>query len=325
MLFFVIIKKYGKILNTCEIVLFIMKYKVGEIFMNKMINKVNYSYLFIKRLFDVVISTTGIIFMIFLIPIVKIMNIINKDDGKIFFTQDRIGKNGKIFKIYKFRSMVDNTDEKLEKILEMDKQTKEEYMVNKKLRNDPRVTKSGEFLRKTSLDELPQFINILKNEMSLIGNRPYLLIEKEDMMDFYNDIVKTKPGLTGYWQVNGRNNTTFKERLELESFYSNNYSLKMDTKIFFKTFGVILLKKDQVEKLKAVKFDVERKQDEDSEKKEKTFHNDLVSINSKNIENKDLSIYYVDKEKADLVNFIVESMANNSDNNQISTKEYVKK
>ena len=325
MLFFVIIKKYGKILNTCEIVLFIMKYKVGEIFMNKMINKVNYSYLFIKRLFDVVISTTGIIFMIFLIPIVKIMNIINKDDGKIFFTQDRIGKNGKIFKIYKFRSMVDNTDEKLEKILEMDKQTKEEYMVNKKLRNDPRVTKTGEFLRKTSLDELPQFINILKNEMSLIGNRPYLLIEKEDMMDFYNDIVKTKPGLTGYWQVNCRNNTTFKERLELDSFYSNNYSLKMDTKIFFYTFGVILLKKDQVEKLQGVKFDVERKQDEDSEKKEKTFHNDLVSVNSKNIENKDLSIYYVDKEKADLVNFIVESMANNSDNNQISTKTYVKK
>lgn len=293
--------------------------------MNKMINKVNYSYLFIKRLFDVVVSTTGIIFMIFLIPIVKIMNIINKDDGKIFFTQDRIGKNGKIFKIYKFRSMVDNADEKLEKILEMDKQTKEEYMVNKKLRNDPRVTKTGEFLRKTSLDELPQFINILKNEMSLIGNRPYLLIEKEDMVDFYNDIVKTKPGLTGYWQVNGRNNTTFKERLELESFYSNNYSLKMDTKIFFKTFGVILLKKDQVEKLQGVKFDVERKQDEDSEKKEKTFHNDLVSVNSKNIENKDLSIDYVDKEKADLVNFIVESMANNSDNNQISTKTYVKK
>ena len=293
--------------------------------MNKMINKVNYSYLFIKRLFDIVVSTTGIIFMIFLIPIVKIMNIINKDDGKIFFTQNRIGKNGKIFKIYKFRSMVDNADEKLEKILEMDKQTKEEYMVNKKLRNDPRVTKTGEFLRKTSLDELPQFINILKNEMSLIGNRPYLLIEKEDMMDFYNDIVKTKPGLTGYWQVNGRNNTTFKERLELESFYSNNYSLKMDTKIFFKTFGVILLKKDQVEKLQAVKFDVERKQDEDSGKKEETFHNDLVSINSKNIENKDLSIDYVDKEKADLVNFIVESMANNSDNNQISTKTYVKK
>ena len=293
--------------------------------MSKMINKVNYSYLFIKRLFDVVISTTGIIFMIFLIPIVKIMNIINKDDGKIFFTQDRIGKNGKIFKIYKFRSMVDNADEKLEKILEMDKQTKEEYMVNKKLRNNPRVTKTGEFLRKTSLDELPQFINILKNDMSLIGNRPYLLIEKEDMMDFYNDIVKTKPGLTGYWQVNGRNNTTFKERLELESFYSNNYSLKMDTKIFFKIFGVILLKKDQVEKLQGVKFDVERKQDEDSEKKEKTFHNDLVSVNSKNIENKDLSIYYVDKEKADLVNFIVESMANNSDNNQISTKAYVKK
>ena len=287
--------------------------------------KVNYSYLFVKRLFDVVVATTGIIFMTFLIPVVKIMNIINKDDGKIFFTQNRIGKNGRIFKIYKFRSMVDNADEKLEKILEMDKTTKEEYMVNKKLRNDPRVTKTGKFLRKTSLDELPQFINILKNDMSLIGNRPYLLREKEDMMDFYSDIVKTKPGLTGYWQVNGRNNTTFEERLELESFYSNNASLKMDTKIFFKTFGVVLLKKDQVERIQTVKFDIERKQDEDSGEEEKTSHNDLVSINSKNIEDKDSSIDYVDKEKVDIVNFIVESMANNSDSNQISAKTYVKK
>ena len=287
--------------------------------------RVNYGYLFIKRLFDIIVAIIGILFLIPIMLVVKIMNVINKDFDPIFFTQERIGKDGKLFKFYKFRSMVPNADEILTQTLKIDKIAEEEYKINKKLKNDPRITKAGKILRKTSLDELPQFINVLKGDMSLIGNRPYLPREKEDMMDFYDDIVKTKPGLTGYWQVNGRNNTTFKERLELESFYSNNYSLKMDTKIFFKTFGVILLKKDQVEKLQGVKFDVERKQDEDSEKKEKTFHNDLVSVNSKNIENKDLSIYYVDKEKANLVNFIVESMANNSDNNQISTKTYVKK
>ena len=313
-----------------------VRYRVqGVVFMNGVTQdvtvksfddvRVNYGYLFIKRLFDIIVAIIGILFLIPIMLVVKIMNVINKDFDPIFFTQERIGKDGKLFKFYKFRSMVPNADEILTQTLKIDKIAEEEYKINKKLKNDPRITKAGKILRKTSLDEFPQFINVLKGDMSLIGNRPYLPREKEDMMDFYDDIVKTKPGLTGYWQVNGRNNTTFKERLELESFYSNNYSLKMDTKIFFKTFGVILLKKDQVEKLQGVKFDVERKQDEDSEKKEKTFHNDLVSINSKNIENKDLSIYYVDKEKADLVNFIVESMANNSDNNQISTKTYVKK
>lgn len=204
--------------------------------------KVNYGYLFIKRVFDILVAMIGIIFLLPIMLIVKIMNIINKDYNTIFYTQERIGKDGKLFKFYKFRSMVPNADEILFETLKMDKVAAEEYQINKKLKNDPRITKAGKILRKTSLDELPQLINVLKGDMSLIGNRPYLPREKEDMQDFYDDIVKTKPGITGYWQVNGRSDTTFRKRLELEQFYSRNCSLKLDIKIFFKTFSVVLLK-----------------------------------------------------------------------------------
>ncbi len=176
--------------------------------------------------------------------ILKIVTICSGDLNPIIFSQNRIGKNGKEFKFYKFRSMVSNADEVLFKTLEMDKLMAEEYKKNRKLKNDPRITKVGKVIRKLSIDELPQLINVLKGDMSIIGNRPYLPREKEDMKDFYEDIIKTKPGITGYWQVNGRSKTTFKERLELERYYSNNYSLILDIKIFFKTFKVVLFGKD---------------------------------------------------------------------------------
>ena len=200
-------------------------------------------YTISKRLFDIIISLIGILFLLPIMLVVKIMNVASKDYNPIFYCQDRIGKNGKLFKFYKFRSMVPNADEILFKTLEMDKVAAEEYKINKKLKNDPRITKAGKILRKTSLDELPQLINVLKGDMSLIGNRPYLPREKEDMEGFYEDIIKTKPGITGYWQVNGRSDTTFRKRLELETYYSNNCSLKLDIKIFFKTFEVVLLRK----------------------------------------------------------------------------------
>lgn len=180
------------------------------------------SYLAVKRLFDIIVSLIGIVFLIPFIIIIKISYIINKDLESIFFTQDRIGKNGKIFKLYKFRTMVPNADEVLFKLLKENKKIAEEYNKNKKLKDDPRITKAGKFIRKYSIDELPQLINILKGNMTFIGNRPYLPREKEDMDKYYEDIIKTKPGLTGYWQVSGRSNTTFKKRLELESYYSNN-------------------------------------------------------------------------------------------------------
>lgn len=200
-------------------------------------------YFVIKRLFDIVFSLIGCLFLLPIALIVKISYMCSKDFEPIFFTQDRIGKDGKLFKFYKFRSMVPNADEVLKEILKKDKKLAKEFKINKKMEKDPRITKMGNILRKTSIDELPQLINVLKGDMSLIGNRPYMPREKEDMGIHYGTIVKTKPGITGYWQVNGRSNTTFDERLKLEAYYSNNYSLKLDIKIFFKTFAVVLLRK----------------------------------------------------------------------------------
>lgn len=200
-------------------------------------------YLVIKRFMDILFSIIGLIFILPIALVVKISYMCSKDFHPIFFKQQRIGKNGKLFNFYKFRSMVPNADEVLAKLLKEDKEAAKEYKINKKLENDPRITKMGKILRKTSIDELPQLINVLKGDMSLIGNRPYLPREKEDMGDYYNDILKTKPGLTGYWQVSGRSNTTFEERLKLEKYYSNHSSLKLDIKIFFKTFKVVLLHK----------------------------------------------------------------------------------
>ena len=202
-----------------------------------------YIYLGVKRIFDITLALVGCIFLLPIALIVKISYILNKDYESIFFSQDRIGKNGKTFKFYKFRSMVVNADKVLEELLKNDKEARKEYKLNKKLKNDPRITKMGKILRKTSLDELPQLINVLRGDMSLIGNRPYLPREKEDMGNYYDTILKTKPGLTGYWQVNGRSNTTFEERLKLEEYYSNHASLKMDIKILFKTVYVVLFHK----------------------------------------------------------------------------------
>ena len=197
-------------------------------------------YLSVKRVFDILISIIGLLLLIPVSIIVKIIYICNKDFNSIFFVQDRIGKNGKHFKFYKFRTMVPNADEILFQALANDVKLREEYSMNKKLKHDPRITKAGRLIRKCSLDELPQFINVFLGDMSLIGNRPYLPREKEDMGNSFDEIVKTKPGLTGYWQVSGRSDVSFKKRLELETYYSNHASTKMDIKIFFKTFKVVL-------------------------------------------------------------------------------------
>ena len=202
----------------------------------------NRTYNFIKRVFDILFSLIGLIALIPCIIIIKIANMLTKDFNSVFYTQDRIGKNGKIFKLYKFRSMIPNADKVLEEMLKEDNEITREYKLNKKLKNDPRISKVGKVIRKLSIDELPQVINILKGDMSLIGNRPYLPREKKDMGKYYKEIIKTRPGLTGYWQVNGRSATTFKDRLKLESYYSKHCGLKMDIKIFFKTFKVVLFK-----------------------------------------------------------------------------------
>ena len=182
-----------------------------------------YGYFFVKRLFDLIISFLGLLLLLPISILVKICYILTGDFNKVLLCQERIGKNGKVFKLYKFRSMVINADEMLDEILKENGPLAKEYKRNKKMQDDPRITKIGEKIRKFSIDELPQVINVFLGDMSLIGNRPYLPREKEDMGKYYNDIIKTKPGLSGYWQVNGRSNCSFKERLKLEQYYSNNF------------------------------------------------------------------------------------------------------
>ena len=198
------------------------------------------TYLFIKRLIDIIGGLVGLILLIPISIIIKILTIATGDFNSIFFSQKRIGKDGKEFNFYKFRSMVPNADKILFEMLEKDPEMAKEYKENKKLKNDPRITKVGHFIRRTSIDELPQLINVLKGDMSLVGNRPYLPREKKDMGSFYHDIVKTRPGLTGYWQVSDRNDVSFLHRLKLEQYYSNNRSLSLDIKILFKTVKAVI-------------------------------------------------------------------------------------
>lgn len=197
-------------------------------------------YIVIKRIIDIIGSIFGILFLIPLTIFVKICYIISGDFNSIFFIQERIGKNGKPFKLFKYRTMVLNADRLLEKLMKEDKEIAKEYKKYKKLENDPRVTKIGKLLRKFSLDEFPQFINIFLGDMSLVGPRPYLYREKKDMGKYFDIIKQVKPGLTGYWQVNGRNNTDFKDRLLLDEEYMKIRGLFVDLKIFFKTFSKVL-------------------------------------------------------------------------------------
>ena len=197
-------------------------------------------YLGLKRIADIVCSLFGMLFLIPLTIFVKVASIISGDFNSIFFTQERIGKDGKPFKLYKYRTMVPNADKILKKLLKENKEIAEEYNKYKKLEKDPRITKVGDILRKFSLDEFPQFINIFKGDLSLVGPRPYLYREKKDMGKYFNIIKLAKPGLTGYWQVNGRNNTDFKDRLLLDEEYIKIRGLRLDIKIFFMTFSKVL-------------------------------------------------------------------------------------
>ncbi len=192
-------------------------------------------YKALKRMADIGGAIIGSIFVFPLMIGIGIANFLVNDKGPIFYTQNRIGKNGKEFKMYKFRSMVVGADEILEEYLENNAEAREEYRINKKLKNDPRITRVGNFIRKTSLDEFPQFINVLKGEMSLVGPRPYLPKETEDMGKYLDYITPVKPGITGFWQISGRNELTFQERLELDKEYFKRKSITMDLKILFKT------------------------------------------------------------------------------------------
>lgn len=200
---------------------------------------------FCKRSTDLIFGIIGCLALLPLTIIIKLAYVLSGDFHSIFYTQDRIGRNGKIFKLYKFRSMVPNADKELKKLLRK-KEYSDEWDKYKKLQNDPRITKVGKIIRRLSIDEMPQFINILTGKMSLVGNRPYLPREKEDMSYYYDDIVSTKPGLISLWAINGRNNLDFVSRLKLERYYSKNVNPILDIKILILSVFVVIKGKGAV-------------------------------------------------------------------------------
>jgi undecaprenyl-phosphate galactose phosphotransferase len=205
---------------------------------NKLLIKKN---IWIKNIFDMVISLIALPAFLFLHLIVA-LGIKLDSVGNILFKQKRLGKDSKEFVCYKYRTMYENSEELLKNYLKENPFEEEYYQLYHKYKNDPRITKIGKILRKTSLDELPQFLNVLKGNMSLVGPRPYMLEEIDKLGKNRYFILKAKPGITGLWQVSGRNNLTFKERNDLETWYIKNWSLWADFVILIKTIKVILLK-----------------------------------------------------------------------------------
>lgn len=221
--------------------------EVKTVGLHKKQNKiVTYLNLSIKRIADILGSLVGIIFLIPITIIVAIVNFLNKDYGPIFYSHKRIGKDGKYFKMYKFRTMIVDADEKLSELLENDEEARKEWDMNRKLKNDPRITKIGKILRKTSIDEFPQFLNVLKGEMSLVGPRAVIDGEIEKFGVYKKDILSVKPGITGYWAANGRSSTSYDERVFMEHKYVENFSILMDVKILIKTVVSVLKKEGAV-------------------------------------------------------------------------------
>lgn len=189
----------------------------------------------LKRSIDILGGICGTLLLIPLTVIIWIAHKLSKDNGPIFYTQTRIGKNGKLFKMYKYRSMVVGADEILKRYLEENEEARKEYKKYKKLKCDPRITKVGKVLRATSLDEFPQLINVLKGDMSLVGPRPLLVeyIKLYSKEQFRRHEVR--PGITGWAQVNGRNTLRWAEKFKLDIYYVDNFNIFFDIKILFMT------------------------------------------------------------------------------------------
>ena len=199
-------------------------------------------YKFVKRAFDFIAALAAIVAISPLLLIIS-ATVYMGDPGPVIYGQVRIGKNGKAFKMWKFRSMYKNADKMIDQLTDEQRQ---QYITEFKIDNDPRITPVGNFLRKTSLDELPQLFNVLCNDMSLVGPRP--LIESEIQTyyaDMFDTLLSVKPGVTGYWQAYARNNATYQsgQRQQMEMYYVNHASIMLDIRILFRTV-VSVLRKD---------------------------------------------------------------------------------
>lgn len=203
---------------------------------NQSVIEKKYFYRLTKRFIDIIGSLVGLILLSPLFLVVAILMKKEEPKGPIFFSQIRVGKNEKVFKMYKFRSMCVDAEEKLAELLKHNEVEGAMF----KMKDDPRVTKVGKFIRKMSIDELPQLWNVLKGNMSLVGPRPPLLREVAEYTEYDKQRLLVKPGCTGLWQVSGRNEVGFDEMVALDIKYIKNLSIIHDAKIIFKTIGIMI-------------------------------------------------------------------------------------
>jgi len=194
---------------------------------------------FYKRIFDIVFALSVLILFSPVYLILMVLVALNSQ-GPIFYVQKRIGKNHKPFNCIKFRTMVNDADAVLATIMEDSDTMRQEFQESFKLKQDPRITKVGRFLRLTSLDEFPQFWNVLKGEMSVVGPRPLVPEELPKYGRKINTVLQIKPGITGLWQVSGRNDIPYPKRVQIDVYYANSYNWLLDLWIIYKTIGVIL-------------------------------------------------------------------------------------
>jgi Undecaprenyl-phosphate galactose phosphotransferase WbaP len=196
-----------------------------------------------KRASDVAATVVG---GVLIFPLILVLSLLvwAESRGPVFYTDLRMGRDGKLFPCVKFRTMVTDAETVLQRILAEDDEMREEYLKYHKLRNDPRTTSVGRFLRKTSLDELPQLWNVLRGDMSLVGPRPYLPRESEDIGAAHDEIRRVTPGITGPWQVSGRNHTSFGERVRMDAYYVRDWSVWLDLVLLARTLGCLLLRRD---------------------------------------------------------------------------------
>ena len=211
----------------------------GHLLISMRSNLARPTNLIIKRATDTI---GALLLLIPTVPIVLLITLLVRLDsnGDAFYVQERVGRHGRLFRCFKFRTMFLDADERLEEHLASDPSAAEEWHRYKKLKsNDPRVTRVGRYLRRLSLDELPQLLNVLRGEMSLVGPRPYIEHELDGYDDAFRTILLAWPGITGLWQVSGRNELTLAQRLDLDEFYVRNWSLWFDLQIAFRTFGAL--------------------------------------------------------------------------------------
>lgn len=196
----------------------------------------------LSRIFELTLILLALPYILAVFLVIAILIMLDSK-GSVIYAQSRIGRGGRKFKAYKFRTMVLNADQILQNVLDTSPALKAEWLATHKLKQDPRVTRVGSVLRKLSLDELPQFWNIIKGDMSLIGPRPIVEAEIEKYGKCYELYKQVRPGLTGLWQVSGRSDTSYEHRVELDEFYILNRSFKMDIHIIWKTVSVVINRK----------------------------------------------------------------------------------